>query len=192
VGAPGVADLRRNVLSGVVERCTAQAAKQLGLAAVAGKTGTTDAFTDAWFAGFTPRYTLVVWVGHDQKRRIGRSMTGSVAALPIWREILRIGIEEGWIDPALTFTRPNLVRLLPIEYYSGLLPARRAAGQQIIEEAFIVGTEPVLTFDPANSGFHELPWYQQRALYGEPKAGENMPEDRADWADIQAGWKRDT
>lgn len=190
VVTPEVAYLLTHVLSGVVQRGTAQSARALGLAAVAGKTGTTDGFTDAWFAGFTPRYTLVVWVGYDQQRRIGRNMTGAVAALPIWNEVLRLGIEEGWVDPALTFTRPNQVRLRQVEYYSGLLPARRRAGQRVIEEAFIAGTEPVLSFDPGTRAVYDLPWYQQRALYGEPKAGENMPEDVADWTPIMRGWQK--
>lgn len=190
VVTPEVAFLLTHVLSGVVQRGTAQSARALGLAAVAGKTGTTDGFTDAWFAGFTPRYTLVVWVGYDQQQRIGRNMTGAVAALPIWNEVLRLGIEDGWVDPALTFTRPNQVRLRQVEYHSGLLPSRRRSGQRVIEEAFIVGTEPVLSFDPGTRAVYDLPWYQQRALYGEPKAGENMPEDLVDWTPIMRGWQK--
>ncbi|MCY3928699.1 MAG: PBP1A family penicillin-binding protein [Acidobacteria bacterium] len=188
---PEVAYLLTHVLAGVVQRGTAQSARTLGLAAVAGKTGTTDGFTDAWFAGFTPRYTLVVWVGYDQQRRIGRNMTGAAAALPIWKEVLRLGIEEGWIDRRTTFTRPNRVHLAPIEYNSGLRPSRRPVGQQLIEEAFIVGTEPVLTFDPDTRPVYDLPWYQQRALYGEPKAGENMPEDVVDWSLVREAWRED-
>ncbi len=189
---PEVAYLLTHVLSGVVQRGTAQSAKSLGLAAVAGKTGTTDGFTDAWFAGYTPRYTLVVWVGYDQQRRIGRNMTGAAAALPIWNEVLRQGVEDGWIDPRATFTRPNRVRLERIEYNSGLRPARRpVGGQHLIDEAFIAGTEPVLSFDPDTRPVYDLPWYQQRALYGEPKAGENMPEDVTDWSLIRHAWRED-
>ena len=188
---PEVSYLLTHVLAGVVERGTARTARSLGLAAVAGKTGTTDGFTDAWFAGYTPKYTLVVWVGYDQQQRIGRNMTGAAAALPIWNEVLRQGIEDGWIDPGLTFTRPNQVRLTPIEYNSGLRPARRPVGQDLIEEAFIVGTEPVRSFEPETRPIYDLPWYQQRDLYGEPKAGENMPEDMADWSLVRDAWKED-
>ena len=94
------------------------------------------------------------------------------------------------MDPALTFTRPNQVRLRQVEYHSGLLPSRRRSGQRVIEEAFIVGTEPVLSFDPGTRAVYDLPWYQQRALYGEPKAGENMPEDLFDWTPIMRGWQK--
>ncbi len=189
VATPEVAFLLTHVLAGVVQRGTGRSAQALGLAAVAGKTGTTDGFTDAWFAGFTPRYTLVVWVGYDQQRPIGANMTGAAAALPIWNDVLRAGIADGWVDPALTFTRPNRIRFRQVEYTSGLLPARRHADQRLIEEAFIVGTEPVRSFDPETRAVYDLPWYQQRELYGEPKAGESMPEDIADWTPIVRGWQ---
>ena len=84
---------------------TAGSAAKLGLD-LAGKTGTTDSYTDAWFAGYTPRYTLLVWVGYDQKRYLGRGMTGAVAALPIWRAMIERGLEEGWIDKEARFERP--------------------------------------------------------------------------------------
>ena len=51
---------------------------------VAGKTGTTNDFTDAWFMGFTPTMTCGVWVGYDEKKSLGAKETGAHAALPIW------------------------------------------------------------------------------------------------------------
>ncbi|HXJ86077.1 MAG TPA: penicillin-binding transpeptidase domain-containing protein, partial [Candidatus Binatia bacterium] len=51
---------------------------------VAGKTGTTNDFTDAWFVGFTPTMTCGVWVGYDEKKSLGAKETGAHAALPIW------------------------------------------------------------------------------------------------------------
>jgi penicillin-binding protein 1A len=51
---------------------------------VAGKTGTTNDFTDAWFVGFTPTMTCGVWVGYDEKKSLGSKETGAHAALPIW------------------------------------------------------------------------------------------------------------
>ena len=59
-------------------------------APAAGKTGTTDDYTDAWFIGFTPRCVCAVWVGFDTKRSLGGGMTGAKAALPIW-----VGLHEG-------------------------------------------------------------------------------------------------
>ena len=72
-----------SLLRGVVEHGTAVKAMALNWP-VAGKTGTTDDFSDAWFIGFDPDITLGVWVGYDQKKPLGSGMTGAEAALPIW------------------------------------------------------------------------------------------------------------
>ncbi len=85
---PQIAYLLAHMMEGVVDRGTGQRMRALDVD-LAGKTGTTDDFTDAWFAGFTPRYTIVTWVGHDQKKRIGTNMTGAEAAMPIWKTIDR-------------------------------------------------------------------------------------------------------
>ncbi len=54
---------------------------------VAGKTGTTDDYNNAWFVGFTPDVVTGVWVGYDEPRSIGPSMSGAAAALPIWIDV---------------------------------------------------------------------------------------------------------
>ena len=91
---PEVAYVLTHMLRGVIQRGTAGSAANLGLD-LAGKTGTTDSYTDAWFVGYTPRYTLLVWVGYDQERYLGRGMTGAVAALPIWRAMIERGVDAG-------------------------------------------------------------------------------------------------
>jgi len=55
---------------------------------VAGKTGTTNDFTDAWFVGFSPTTTCGVWVGYDEKKALGAKETGARAALPIWMNFM--------------------------------------------------------------------------------------------------------
>jgi penicillin-binding protein 1A len=55
---------------------------------VAGKTGTTNDFTDAWFVGFSPTMTCGVWIGFDEKRSLGAKETGAHAALPIWMNFI--------------------------------------------------------------------------------------------------------
>ncbi len=55
---------------------------------VAGKTGTTNDFTDAWFLGYTPTLTAGVWIGFDEKVTLGDKETGGRAALPIWIELM--------------------------------------------------------------------------------------------------------
>src|SRR4029077_9545755 len=59
-------------------------AARLGRSDLAGKTGTTNEFVDAWFAGYQPNLVAISWVGFDQPKTLGRNQTGSVVALPIW------------------------------------------------------------------------------------------------------------
>ena len=82
-----------NLLRGVVEHGTGAAAAPLNWP-LAGKTGTMDEYTDAWFVGFDPGITIGVWVGHDEKKPLGRNETGAAAALPIWMDVIRFVIEH--------------------------------------------------------------------------------------------------
>jgi penicillin-binding protein 1A len=75
------------MLREVVLRGTAIAASRLK-APLAGKTGTTNNFTDAWFIGFSPSITCGVWVGFDEKKSLGSKETGARAALPIWMDFM--------------------------------------------------------------------------------------------------------
>lgn len=59
---------------------------------VAGKTGTTSDFTDAWFLGFSPSVTCGVWVGYDSRESLGDKETGAKAALPIWMDFMKAAI----------------------------------------------------------------------------------------------------
>jgi penicillin-binding protein 1A len=61
---------------------------------VAGKTGTTNDFTDAWFIGFSPSMTCGVWVGFDEKKTLGNKETGALAALPIWMNFMAAALSR--------------------------------------------------------------------------------------------------
>ena len=63
---------------------TAARAARLGRSDLAGKTGTTNEFVDAWFAGYQPNLVAISWVGFDQPKSLGKNQTGSVVALPVW------------------------------------------------------------------------------------------------------------
>jgi penicillin-binding protein 1A len=70
---------------------------------VAGKTGTTNDFTDAWFMGFSPTMTCGVWVGYDEKKSLGAKETGAHAALPIWMTFMTVamaGKDPGEFQPS--------------------------------------------------------------------------------------------
>ncbi len=79
-----------NMLSSVLNHGTGASARSMGFTLpAAGKTGTTDDYTDAWFVGYTPKVVTGVWVGYDEHRTIGRGITGAVGALPIWTDIMK-------------------------------------------------------------------------------------------------------
>ena len=81
------------LLQGVVQHGTALAARKLNHP-LAGKTGTTNDYTDAWFIGFSPSITCGVWVGFDEKRTLGNNETGAQAALPIWMDFMRVALAD--------------------------------------------------------------------------------------------------
>ncbi|HEX2664617.1 MAG TPA: PBP1A family penicillin-binding protein [Candidatus Acidoferrum sp.] len=111
VVSPEVARTMTAMLEEVIKFGTGVAAKPLGRPA-AGKTGTTQDYTDAWFIGFTPQITAGVWVGFDDKQiSLGKRETGARAALPIWLEFMQ-GALAG--TPATDF--PNVV---PLEQLAG-------------------------------------------------------------------------
>jgi penicillin-binding protein 1A len=68
----------------VVRAGTAARAMKLGRTDLAGKTGTTNDFVDAWFCGYATDLVAVAWIGFDTPRTLGRNETGAQAALPIW------------------------------------------------------------------------------------------------------------
>jgi penicillin-binding protein 1A len=81
------ARIMTGMLREVVLHGTAAAASKLPFPS-AGKTGTTNDFTDAWFVGFTPSMTCGVWMGFDEKRTLGAKETGAHAALPVWMNFM--------------------------------------------------------------------------------------------------------
>ncbi len=80
-----------SLLQGVVQHGTGYAATALKHP-LAGKTGTTNDFTDAWFIGFSPSTTCGVWLGYDEKKTLGNKETGALAALPIWMQFMKAAI----------------------------------------------------------------------------------------------------
>lgn len=184
--SPQVAYVLRSLLQGVTDRGSARRLRELPVD-TAGKTGTTNRSTDAWFVGFTPRYTLLTWVGRDVKQPIGPGMTGSAAALPIWQAIVEQGLEDGWIDPTEGFppAPPGIVET-PIDPRSGRLPAEGSG--RPFTEAFLDGSEPNRPVDPELLSVLELPWYLQEPFYL-PKEGEAMPAQVKDWRVAKARWR---
>lgn len=114
---PGVAHVMRQILGQVMERGTAAAVrsehgfKEPG----GGKTGTTNDYKDAWFAGYTDRLTCGVWVGLDKPQTIIDEGYGGRLSLPIWADVMKEAVKTGYkTDVAragLPLTRVSLCRL---------------------------------------------------------------------------------
>jgi membrane carboxypeptidase/penicillin-binding protein len=84
---PEVAYALVDIMKGVIQRGTARAASKMPYY-LAGKTGTTDDFRDAWFIGYSPNLICAVWVGYDKKTNLAGKEAGATAALPIWIDFM--------------------------------------------------------------------------------------------------------
>jgi membrane carboxypeptidase/penicillin-binding protein len=125
-------------LRGVVERGTATAARQVGRP-VAGKTGTTNDNTDAWFVGFSARAVAAVWVGHDTPRSLGPRDDGAHAALPLWMDLIRQAEGARPARPVVGDPPAGMIQAR-IDRETGLLAAPGAGGA--VDLWFKRGTEP--------------------------------------------------
>ena len=142
---PKTAYVMTSLLQTVIDRGTAATSRSNGFyLPAAGKTGTTDEFTDAWFAGFTPQIVATVWVGFDDPRySLGKGQAGSVAALPAWTEFMK-GLQDAGLITNEGFHAPEGIVRAKICADSKLLatpycPKILNEGQ---DEVFIAGTEP--------------------------------------------------
>jgi penicillin-binding protein 1A len=131
-----------NMMEDVIQKGTGWRAKVLGRP-LAGKTGTTNDFTDAWFVGFAPNLVAGVWVGFDDVRSLGDREAGASAALPIWISFMRAAFD---VVPEMTFPIPENVVFAKIDPQTGLL-APEGADDAVIE-IFVKGTEPTKVSHP--------------------------------------------
>lgn len=125
-----------NMLQSVVTSGTAASLRNYGLTQpIAGKTGTSNDFRDAWFVGYTPDLLCLVWVGYDDNKPV--KLTGAQAAIPIWASFMKKALAG---IPPRDFPRPQQVVEREIDATTGKL-----AGDDCIyrvREIFIKGTEP--------------------------------------------------
>jgi penicillin-binding protein 1A len=132
---PASAFQMTSLLQGVVQRGTGGRAN-LGARPVAGKTGTSNDYVDAWFVGYTPDLVVAVWVGRDDNQSLGEGETGGNVAAPIFKQVMEAAMQG---RPNLPFRTPPGVRLLRINPETGL-PAW-SGERNFIWEAFKPGTE---------------------------------------------------
>jgi penicillin-binding protein 1A len=126
---PRNAFIMHSIMRDVVRMGTAARAMKLGRTDLAGKTGTTNDFIDAWFCGFNPTLVAIAWIGFDQPQTLGRGETGGLAALPIWMGYIASALKGVAEQP---FTPPPGVISARVSPESG----SRADGEGGIPEFF--------------------------------------------------------
>jgi penicillin-binding protein 1A len=127
-------------LQGVAQRGTGARTNELGWP-LAGKTGTTDDHTDAWFVGFSTRICCGVWVGLDAKKTIYKGADGAKVAVPIWVDFMKTALPT---TPKEEFPVPDGMEWADIDRYTGLVATSATAPTDLVRLAFKPGTAPKL------------------------------------------------
>ena len=173
--APRVLDPRNawlmdSMMRDAVKRGTGRSAMSLGRNDLAGKTGTTNDYIDAWFTGYNPDVVAVSWMGYSQPRNMGRGETGGRAALPIWIDYMKVALAD---SPERTLERP-----------AGLVPVR-VAGEDFTDYHYAEYPPPTAP-KPSFEDYPELRFFveegasppsQQREIrLGAPQAPAEVEE----------------
>ena len=132
--------IMNDMLREVVASGTARKAQSLKRSDLAGKTGTTNDFEDAWFSGFNADLAATVWVGFDKPSDLGQHEAGSKAALPIWIEFMKTALQD---IPETSLQSPDNVVVAMVHPETG--EAVNSGHPDGLREVFIVGSEPKLS-----------------------------------------------
>ncbi len=141
---PRNAFLIDSMMHDVVRRGTATRALVLKRGDLAGKTGTTNDFVDAWFCGYQPTLVGIAWIGFDQPKKLGNGETGGFAALPIWIGYMEKALKDA---PESFMAKPE--GLVPVSIPAG------AAGEAAKDE--LIYKESLPPPPPPESGESESP-----------------------------------
>ncbi len=135
--SPQTAYLMTSMLADVVKRGTGRKVARAFKRPLAGKTGTTNDYYDAWFMGFSPQIVTGVWVGFDELKPLGKHETGARAACPIWIDFMKTALKE---LPPENFPVPPGIVFANIDEKTGLLAVPES--EKTIFECFKEGTVP--------------------------------------------------
>jgi penicillin-binding protein 1A len=154
---PAEAYLMTNLLETTLTEGTGQSARWRGFTRTgAGKTGTTNESTNAWFCGFTPSFCAGVWVGFDEPTPMGRNATGAHQALPIWARVMGQITDEKGDEP---FVRPPAIIERRVCLESGLLAT--VSCDSTATEVFLPGSYPQAVCDLHGGEVHDLSGNEQ-------------------------------
>jgi penicillin-binding protein 1A len=120
-----------SLMRDVVRSGTATRAMRLKRGDLAGKTGTTNEFVDAWFGGFQPNLVAVAWMGFDQPKTLGRNETGGTAALPIWIDYMAVALKNVPEEP---FNPPAGVMVMQIDPETGVRASTGGISEYFYQE----------------------------------------------------------
>lgn len=147
----GAATVMNSLLESVVNRGTGTAIRKYGYRSfAAGKTGTTNNYRDAWFAGYNKRYTTVVWIGYDRSTlSLGAGQSGGSIAAPVWAQY-QLKTHRFVRDDEAYLVRGG-VKEVTVCRETGKLPDENCT--DTVKELFIPGTEP----EKAGTSYIEIP-----------------------------------
>ena len=135
-----------SMLEGVVERGTGKSLQYLHKH-IAGKTGTTNDYKDAWFIGYTPNIVVGVYIGYDQPKSLGFGGTGGMLAAPVFGDFFSTALKD---EPDIPFEIPQGMSEIPINRKTGM--RAQEGDDDFIIEVFKPGTGPADTYQVIGNG----------------------------------------
>ncbi len=154
-------------LQGVAQRGTGARTNDLNWP-LAGKTGTTDDHTDAWFLGFSTKICTGVWVGYDEKKTIFKGADGAKVAVPIWVDFMKTALSTTTKEE---FPVPEGMEWADVDRYTGLIATSATQPEDILHLAFKPGTMPKA---PSTAdAIQKIREAREKAHY--------QPEERREW-----------
>jgi penicillin-binding protein 1A len=150
--SPQTSYMITSMLESAMNEGTGVGARLMGFTEpAAGKTGTTDEYTDAWFIGYTTELAVGVWTGFDAKKTMGPVMTGARGSLPLWTDIMKAYYKDEKAEP---FPVPEGIISRVICEDSGALSTAKCT--RVRREIFIEGTEPTTYCDKDAKSYDAL------------------------------------
>ncbi len=173
--SPAVAFVTTSLMRDVVDRGTGSGVRAAGLpyaVPAAGKTGTTNEGADVWFIGVTPDLVAGVWLGFDRPRAILANASGGGLAAPVWGRVV-----AGWYERhpvPVAWSPPADLAIRRVDHASGLLATPNCPYEDVVQEYYIPGTEPVESCPLHPAGFEG--WFE-RTIRGIGGWISGKPED---------------